>query len=230
MRSGIEGVAFDLDGTLYPNYRLHVRLVPFLLKEWRLTSAFGKARNIIRKKQETLSHSGGPVGGFYENQAAITAEILGAQPAVIQEKINRLIYRGWEPLFKSIKLFKEAAETLAALKEAGYKLGLLSDFPPEIKLENLKISGIWDAVLCSECCGALKPHLLSFKELAAAMILPPEKILYVGNSHTYDVAGANLAGMKTALIKSRFIPGSKKKPKADFIFSNYRQLYDFMLK
>ena len=226
MRNDIEGVAFDLDGTLYPNYRLHIRLIPFILKEWRLLSAFGKARNIIRKKQEKASFT---AGCYYEHQAAITAEILGVQPAPIKEKIDSLIYRGWEPLFKTIKLFKGVIETLAAIKNAGYKLGLLSDFPPEIKLENLKISGIWDAVLCSERCGALKPHSLSFTELAAAMSLPPQKILYVGNSHKYDVSGANFAGMKTALIKSRLIPCGKKKPNAYFTFNNYRQLYDFMI-
>jgi len=230
MRSDIEGVAFDLDGTLYPNYRLYIRLIPFLLKEWRLVSAFGRARNIIRKKQENSPDlSCNPERSFYDHQAAVTAEILGMPHVPLKEKIDRLIYRGWEPLFKTIKLFKGVIETLAAIKNAGYKLGLLSDFPPEIKLENLKISGIWDVVLCSECCGALKPHSLSFVELAAAMSLPPGKIIYVGNSHKHDVSGANLAGMKTALIKSRLIPGSKKQPKADFTFNNYRQLYDFMI-
>ena len=227
MRSEIEGVAFDLDGTLYPNYRLHIRLIPFLLKEWRLVSAFGRARNIIREKQKNTQNIA--ENGFYKQQAAITAEILGEQPVPMEEKIDRLIYRGWEPLFKSIKLFKGVMETLAAIKKAGYKLGLLSDFPPETKLKNLNISEIWDSILCSERCGALKPHSLSFTELAAAMSLPPQRIIYVGNSHKYDITGANLAGMKTALIKSRLIPDGKKKPKADFTFHNYRQLYDFMI-
>jgi putative hydrolase of the HAD superfamily len=226
MRSGIEGVAFDLDGTLYPNYRLNVKLIPFILREGRLLAAFGKARSIIRKEQEK---SPIPQGGFYERQAEIVAKILDVPPQPLKEKIDLLIYSGWYPLFKNIKLFNRAAQTLAGLKEAGYKLGLLSDFPPEKKLEYLKIDGFWDAVLCSEYYGTLKPHPLSFTELAAAMSLPPEKILYVGNSHPYDVAGANRAGMKTALIKSVFSPGRRKSPKPDFTFSDYRQLYDFML-
>jgi putative hydrolase of the HAD superfamily len=108
-------------------------------------------------------------------------------------------------------------------------LGLLSDFPPETKLGYMGLSGIWDAVLCSECCGALKPHPVSFQELAAAMSLPPEQILYVGNSHAYDVIGANRAKMKTAWIKPKFFPSGKKEPAPDFIFTNYRQLYEFML-
>jgi putative hydrolase of the HAD superfamily len=227
MRDGIEGIAFDLDGTLYPNYRLNLKLAPFILKEWRLLMAFGNARKIIRMEQEKSATAH---GCFYDYQAEIIAKILGVEPEPIKEKIDTLIYKGWEPLFKNIKLYKNVVETLTALRKSGYKLALLSDFPPEKKLEYLGISGIWDTVLCSELCGAIKPHLLSFTELTSAMALPCEKILYVGNSRPYDVAGAKRAGMKTAWIKSVFFPGNGlKKPKPDFVFSNYRQLYNYML-
>jgi HAD superfamily hydrolase (TIGR01549 family) len=227
MRDGIEGIAFDLDGTLYPNYRLNIQLIPFILKEWRLLLAFGNARKIIRTEQEKTPSAS---GNFYEYQAEIVAKLLAVKSEPMKEKIETLIYNGWVPLFKKIKLYKNVVETLTALRKSGYKLALLSDFPPEKKLEYLGISGIWDAVLCSERCGAIKPHLLSFTELIAAMALPCEKILYVGNSRSYDVAGAKRAGMKTAWIKNVFFPGrGLKKPKPDFVFSNYRQLYNYML-
>jgi len=227
MRDEIKGVAFDLDGTLYPNYRLNLRLIPFVLKEWRMLAAFGKARNIIRKEQEKSQ----PCRDcFYEHQAEITAQILKVPAGPLKNKIDSQIYKGWEPLFKKIKLFEYVIETLEELKKAGYKLGLLSDFPPETKLEYLNISGFWDAVQCSEHSGALKPHPLSFTELACAMNLPAQNILYVGNSYLYDVAGAAGAGMKTAWIKSRFVSDRKKMPKPDFSFHSYRHLYDFMLK
>jgi len=227
MRDGIEGIAFDLDGTLYPNYRLNIQLIPFILKEWRLLLAFGNARKIIRKEQEKTSCAH---GDFYEYQAEVIAKLLAVKPESMKEKIDALIYKGWEPLFKKVKLYKNVVETLTALRKSGYKLALLSDFPPEKKIEYLGISGIWDAVLCSERYGAIKPHLLSFTELTSAMALPCEKILYVGNSRSYDVAGAKRAGMKTAWIKSAFFPGSGfKKPKPDFVFSNYRQLYNYMI-
>ena len=224
MRKDIEAVAFDLDGTLYPNYSLNVKLIPFILKEWRLLLAFGKARNIIRKEQAAASVFP-PVDDFYSHQALITAGLLHLPPEFIKEKIDRLMYRGWEPFFKNIKPFPHAVQTLAALRSAGLKIGMLSDFPPEIKLEYMGLSGIWDAVLCSEQCGALKPHAQCFRDLAAALALPPEKILFVGNSLHYDVAGASSAGMKTAWIT----PFRRKHPAPDFIFSDYRQLHDFML-
>jgi len=228
MRNDIEGVAFDLDGTLYPNYSLNIRLIPFLLKEWRLLSAFGKARNIIRKEQK--ENPSILFNNFYDYQTEITAKILSVPADQLKEKIERLIYRGWELCFKKIKLFKGSKETLSALRDAGYKLGLLSDFPPRTKLEYLGISGNWDAVLCSEECGALKPHPKSFIDLAKAMAIPPEKILYVGNSHSYDVAGAAGAGMKTAWIKELLSSSLGKSPKPDFSFHSYRQLFNFMLK
>jgi len=246
MRKDIEGAAFDLDGTLYPNYRLHIKLLPFVLTELPLISAFGQARNKIRREQEivyrfmissvTLGKSAmtqnppNQQGGFYKRQAEIAAQILNVPAQELEEKIDRLIYKGWEPLFKEIKLFDHVEATLAALRQAGYKTGLLSDFPPVTKLENLGISGLWDAVLCSEQSGALKPHPRSFTELADAMALPPGKILFVGNSRPYDVVGAKRAGMKTAWIKSPLFPGRGfKQPLPDFSFSNYRQLYHFML-
>jgi putative hydrolase of the HAD superfamily len=227
MRESIEGIAFDLDGTLYPNHVMHIKLIPFAFKEFRLLSNFGKARNIIRKEQKNNPN---PQDDFYQRQVELVAKRLGEQPQQVNEKIERLIYKGWEPLFKTVKLFKGVPETIAALRKAGYKVGLMSDFPVETKLEYLGLSGIWDVAMCSEHCGALKPHPKPFLELASAMSLPPEKILYVGNSHAYDVTGAHQVGMKTAWINNPHFPGNGfKKPKPDFSFRDYRQLYDYML-
>ena len=228
MRKGIEGVGFDLDGTLYPNYRLHYKLIPFVVKELRLLAAFGKAREVIRNEQENdLSNL---QGDFYGYQAGVVARLLKVPEGPLKDKIDLLIYKGWEPLFKNVKLCKGAKELLYTLKKEGFKLGVLSDFPVKTKLEHLGISEVWDAQLCTEHCGAVKPHPLSFAKLAEAMGLPPEKILYVGNSHSYDIIGAARAGMKTALIKSPLYPGWRfKNPKPDFIFSDYRQLHDFVL-
>jgi putative hydrolase of the HAD superfamily len=221
-------VAFDLDGTLYPNYRFYIRLAPFVLREPRLMIAFGRARNRLRAgKAENGS------GDFYDRQARFMAEFLREPPEELKEKVRRLIYRGWEPIFKKIKLYPQVKETLRAIKTGGIKLGLLSDFPPEEKLRHLGIHELWDTVLCSEIIGELKPDPLSFGELARRLELPPEKILYVGNSFSYDVAGAKRAGMGAAWIR----PGRKNPSSggvlpeggADFVFSGYRQLCDYVL-
>jgi len=223
-------VAFDLDGTLYPNYRFYIRLVPFILKEQRLLRAFGRARTILRR-----SH-GRTGGDFYEAQAKIVADILGESAEKILEKTEKLIYRGWEDHFKKVRLFPHVTETLGALRKNGITLGLLSDFPPETKLKNLKISEYWDAVVCSEQSGFLKPDTTAFLEIAKKMGTQAENILYVGNSVSYDVSGAHKTGMKAALVRALpFLPGreplsaSPDGRVADFIFSDYRQLRDYVL-
>lgn len=225
-----KAVAFDLDGTLYPNHSLYIRLLPFAFRHGRLLAAFSKARNIIRRKQDCSPSSFKT--DFYEYQARLTAELLKSPPEEIKEKIDRLIYRGWEPFFSRIKMFPHVTETLEKLREAGFKLGLLSDFPTAAKLENMGISGFWDAVLCSEDAGALKPSRRPFDLLCEELACRPEEVLYVGNSRPYDVSGAKLAGMKAALKTSRIRAGGffKAGAGADLVFHDYRQLCDFMLK
>jgi putative hydrolase of the HAD superfamily len=168
---------------------------------------------------------------YYAHQAELAAEMLKQPSEEVREKIDRLIYRGWAPHFKHIALFPHAREAITAIREAGLKTALLSDFPPEEKLAFLGIDSNWDAVLCSERSGALKPAARSFKDLSAALSLPPEHILYVGNSYRYDVLGAREAGMRTALItsaiKSRF---HRFDPAPDFCFHDYRQLSNFVLR
>jgi putative hydrolase of the HAD superfamily len=222
MRKDIDVVAFDLDGTLYPNIEFYSRLIPFVLKEHKLLRAMGKARDVLRSEEHK--------GHFYDHQARIMAEILKDDPASIKDKTEKLIYRGWEPIFKKVKLYAHVHETLKALKDAGYKLGLLSDFPLEKKIDYLELNGYWDVILCSEEVNHLKPDPAPFLKLSELFSVPPERILYVGNSVSYDIMGAKGVGMKTALVKSM----SKKilsrgDGGADFVFTKYKQLYSHIL-
>jgi putative hydrolase of the HAD superfamily len=194
--------------------------------------AFGRARNIIRYEQAgqaALAVQPSSMPDFYERQAQIVADQLKAQKEEIRERIDRLIYRGWEPFFLKIKPFPHVREFFEEMKSAGMKLGLLSDFPPATKLEYMGLSGVWDTVLCTESIGALKPAARPFEELANSLGCAPGEILYVGNSSRYDVEGAKRAGMKAALLNTGRFP-VLTGIKADFTFHNYRQLRNFMLQ
>ena len=83
-------------------------------------------------------------------------------------------------------------------------------------------------ILGTEALGALKPDPYSFLKMAEALEVPPEKILFVGNSKKYDLTGSKNAGMKCAFFtQNKFV---RKVNGADFCFSKYRQLQDFVLK
>jgi putative hydrolase of the HAD superfamily len=229
MEHKLEAVAFDLDGTLYPNYRLNLRLIPFTLREFPLLLALGRARNRLRgrgcPREPLLSGE-----DYYGAQARLMAARLGKPEMEIREKVERLIYRGWESHFTRIKLYPYVRETLDKLRRAGLKLALLSDFPPEGKIRALGLEGLWDLVLCSEVLGALKPDPLPFECLARGLGLEPSRILYEGNSRAYDVRGAVNAGLQAALIspwKGRRDP--KGRENAGFVFFDYRKLAQYVL-
>jgi putative hydrolase of the HAD superfamily len=240
---GIRGVGFDLDGTLYANYKLNIRLIPFVFRHWSLAGAFAEVRSSLHRMKEGQAgeKSWFSAGlrlsteslSFYDVQAALIADHLKVDSESAKEKIDRLIYRGWEEYFIRIKPFPHVAEVLGSLKASGFRLGLLSDFPPRRKLELLGLGGLFDAVFSTEEFGALKPDPEPFKKLASAMGLPPREILYVGNNPRYDIIGAKKAGMKAALLRRGILstgfaggPGARL---ADFTFRNYRQLPEYVI-
>jgi putative hydrolase of the HAD superfamily len=226
----IKAVSFDLDGTLYPNYRLYRRLIPFLLIHPLFYRAFNLVRHKLHSPQWTET-APAPGSSFYDEQASLMAAILRQELKPVREKAERVIYRRWEALFFGVKPFPHVRETLAAFRNAGLRLAILSDFPPGRKISLLGLDDFFELVLSTEETGRLKPSPVPFAALAESLNMEAQEILYVGNNPSCDAAGARLAGMKTALIKrsvfsTGFCPNTGG---ADFVFRNYRQLREYVL-
>jgi putative hydrolase of the HAD superfamily len=213
----IRAVGFDIDGTLYPDYRFHARVLPIIIPNLRLLLSMGKAREELRARRRE--------GSFYRNQAEIAARHLARPADEVQTLLAERIYRAWEPLFAKVKIHSHVRETMESLRARGLKLGVLSDFPAEAKLKHLGLWGLWDAVVCSEEVGHLKPAPDSFLALAKGLGVAPEEMLYVGNNPAYDIKGAAAVGMRTACIARR----GRRVPGADFVFSSYRELQSWIL-
>ncbi|MDP3178964.1 MAG: HAD family hydrolase [Spirochaetaceae bacterium] len=224
-------VAFDLDGTLYPPFALYRQAWPIILASARRFIAFSAVRHELRERAKsddyrramTASGDASARTAFLKYQAKMTAERLGEGPAAIEAFLEARYYRGVDEVFARLEPYRGMAQTLTALREGGLRLALLSDFPPRRKLELLGLSGYFEAALCSEDTGFLKPAAEPFAALAAALGLPADRILYVGNSRAYDIAGAKAAGMGAALR------GRATSPDADLRFADWRVLKDFAL-
>ena len=125
MTSGIKAVAFDIDGTLYPSWRLYIRIIPYVLKHLRFFLKYSKVRAIL--------HRTAPSGDFYEYQARLLALELGVDNESARNMIEAIVYKGMMPYLKAVKPYAHIRETIQAFKDKGYKLAILSDFPPEQK-------------------------------------------------------------------------------------------------
>ncbi len=219
---GIKAVAFDIDGTLYPDRGLYVHLIGYFLKNIRFFLAYKKVRHIL--------HRTAVLPNFFEYQARLLAEQMDIDVAEAHTKINTIVYEGLKPYFLKVRPFKYIEETLIAFKEAGLKLAVMSDFPPEQKGDLWGLQKYFDVILGSEECGALKPSVYPFGVLAQKLELETHEILYVGNSIRSDIEGGHGAGMKTAYIMPFWRKiCNKKLRKADISFKTYRQLCKIVL-
>lgn len=219
----IKAVAFDIDGTLYRTWKLNVRMSIHFLRFNQFFLKYGLVRNDMHRREDTPN--------FTEVQAQLMAKRLKVEPHIAKARLHKIVYGGLEKYFKKIKPCKGVVELIGDLKAAGYKIALLSDFPPEQKGDIWGIKKYCDVILGSEAAGALKPAPLPFNKLAEQLELPPEQILYVGNSYKYDIVGSKKVGMKSAWF---VLPlprlKSKKKNIADITFSHYEQLRKLLLE
>ena len=222
MIEGIKAVAFDIDGTFYSEIKLYSRLIFYFIRHAAFFVKFSKVRRRL--------HQTAPLPDFFEYQARLLASIMKIPIEDAKDQINSVCYEGLKPYFKKIKPYPFVYDTVCALKAAGLKLALLSDFPPEQKGSIWGIRSLCDVCIGSEESGALKPSKYPFGILALKLNLKPEEILYVGNSKKYDVGGANNFGMKSAYLLKGFrkwfnIPLKE----ATISFRNYRELRNIIL-
>ena len=223
----IDAVAFDIDGTLYRNLVFYIRVLPHYLKHWHFFIKFNKVRKILRADKRNEKG----YNDLFRTQIGFLAKELSCTLPEAEQQLNDIVYEGLRPYFEKINACHGAAELIHKLKAAGVKIALLSDFPPEQKGEIWGIKKDCDLLLSSELIGALKPSSKPFEKLAEKLEVPADRILYIGNSHKYDIAGPKKLGIKAGWfvpwIRGMF--GIKSKI-ADITFWRYRQLDKFIFK
>lgn len=215
----IQAVAFDIDGTLYENWKLNSRIMFHFIKNIHFFSHYGLVRGALRKDKAE--------GDFSRIQAEYMARRMRTTPEKAQEALDRIVYQGLKKFFERISPCKNVLECITKMKENGMKIAILSDFPPEQKGELWGIKAMADLSMGTEECGALKPNPKAFIKMAEKLGISPENILYVGNSYKYDVMGSKAAGMKSAWFTSKRKARQKTNKKnelADIRFSNYADL------
>ena len=213
----IDAVAFDIDGTLYPNSRMYLNSVFFSLNKLRFLYYFRQARKRIRSVR--------PLDNFREVQAQILADLMHISYDRASKRIDHAIYGRWQRIFRHIRPYPYVSDFLLRLQSHGYAIGAMSDFPVGDKLAHLDLPQVWDCVISSEETGYLKPNPEPFLFLASVLGTAPDRVIYVGNNYEYDIIGAANVGMKTAHITREPVENSV----ADIVFEDYRTLESLLL-
>jgi len=98
---------------------------------------------------------------------------------------------------------EDVPETLAALRKAGYRIGLSSDCSWEVPelWEQTALAPLIDVPIFSCTAGARKPDPRLYALVLERLAVPPERCLYVGDGGGRELTGARAAGMTAVLIR-----------------------------
>jgi putative hydrolase of the HAD superfamily len=221
----VEAVVFDWGGTLTPWHDIDY------LESWRrvaVTAAPDRSEELaahllaadeavwLRTRSSCESACFADV--LAECGVAETAQLLAAHCEV------------WEPhTFTD----PEALEILAALRERGVKVGLLSNtlWPRaqhERWLARDGVLDLFDGAVYSSEIPWVKPHPEAFRAAMAAVgVDDPARAVFVGDRPYDDIYGAKSAGMRAVLVPHSRIPESQRGPvegEADAVITRLSEL------
>lgn len=101
-------------------------------------------------------------------------------------------------------------ETLGALKDAGYKIGLISNtfWAADMHNRHLAEFGLidyFDVRIYSADTAHVKPHPSIFTDTLALMNVDAAQAVYVGDTPANDIVGPKQVGMRAVLIRSPYM-------------------------
>lgn len=227
----IRAVAFDIDGTLYPENQFFLKCIPDVIRAPLLFYGFCRARKHIRRHDLYEPP-------FHREQAVRVLKSLHMRTDEdrierMQQQLARQFYSRWDQLFHGMRPFDGVSQALEELRRRGYLLAAMSDFPVDSKLELLGLEEHFLFSFSSEDVGYLKPSRVPFMTLCDELGMHPSEVLYVGNSVSKDIAGSRDAGLAAALY-CRGREGTVRSPApedmliAHIEFSSYYEFPDLV--
>jgi len=123
-------------------------------------------------------------------------------------------------VLEEFRLREGARETIAALREHGLHVGIVSNIDDDYlvpMLERCGLASAIDAWTSSEQAASCKPQPGIYEVALGKAGASPQQVLFVGDSREQDIAGARALGMTTALIVEPDSPppGAGALPGAD---------------
>lgn len=128
----------------------------------------------------------------------------------------------FESVIPQWQLYPDALDTLTALRDAGCRLGAVSNTNDSAHVwrivDNCGLRSWLSPIYISEEVGLRKPHPKLFRMVLEDWGLSPDQVIVVGDTLNADIAGAHSAGMRGVWIdRGRVNPWSKNEEHRDHI-------------
>jgi HAD superfamily hydrolase (TIGR01549 family) len=199
-------VVFDVDGTLYNQRKLRLKMASVLLRHCLMTQSLNTVRILgsYREWREQLAEQGS------ERFEQILVSRLASRYRKSEEDIQAVVSEWMEvkplPYLKGCR-YPGVKELLAQLRSTGKTIGVLSDYPALEKLSTLELEADFVVSARDEHVGALKPNPRGLQHLMMLAGVVPEATVMIGDRAERDGEMGRRAGVKTYLRSSEAIPG-----------------------
>jgi putative hydrolase of the HAD superfamily len=136
------------------------------------------------------------------------------------ELVRQIVEMEHRALAGRLEVPQENLQVLAALREYGLRLGLVSNahFLPDMMQEDIERLGIaqyLDDAVFSAQIGVRKPHPAIFMKVLNELSVVPREAIFVGDRLNDDIGGAQRLGMLGVLthqFRQEDVDGSSIKP------------------
>ena len=203
---GIHLVVFDVDGTLYRQRPLRLRIARDML----LYSLFKRDLNVIavlakyRRIRERLSDE--QVADFERTLIAETAAATTNSPDTVRAIVSEWVEQ--RPLsYLAACRYPGVPQLFAGLRREGKSIGILSDYPVKAKLLALELTANHIVFAGDEGIGLLKPHPRGLESLIAAAGVTANATMVIGDRVERDGLAARRAGARVLIMSSKPIKG-----------------------
>ena len=146
------------------------------------------------------------VGGFSSNEAALLhiCRELGAEPG--QDCIHGVAEIRYAYVRSAFSPRPGTVETLSTLKDAGYRVGLISNCGEDVSRlwHTTPFAPLMDAAVLSFDAGLAKPDRRIYDLAVGRLGVTAEHCLYVGDGTDGELSGASRAGMTAVLMRAPY--------------------------
>jgi putative hydrolase of the HAD superfamily len=190
---GIGLVVFDMDGTLYSQHRLRVRIMRDMLLDAvsRRTLDAIVVLRAYRRIRERLAEQ--EVPDFGTALVAETANVTARSPDEVRSIVEQWIER--RPLrYLAACRYPGLLALFAGMRRKGMAIGILSDYPATAKLSALDLHA--DHIVCASDngIGLLKPNPRGLQAILDAAGTTPRQTVLIGDRADRDGAAARRLG------------------------------------
>ena len=223
--AAIRAVLFDFGGTLYDYATLEPAERESLVELARTAGIDAEPRDIQRAHRDAMRQVFRQYvpRRFYLHYDLFRDAIVGMLRSFGAEPdpthLERYRAAQWERHARDFALREGVLDTLAALRQRGLHLGIVSNIDDDQLSHLLAIAGIasyFDSILSSEQVQSCKPDQRIFEEALQRAGCAADEALFVGDTLMQDIAGANQAGLQSVLLwhrEDRDPPADEPRPR-----------------